>query len=173
MTNEHHPKLKQTEYQGPIVIKKLTDRIYGTVVEVAEESGYKIDDQHYVSQVKKAFDQIAIIFITDFLAKKNENLKKDVKKKSTDFIAQLVVDDTIDACKNDPKEIEKILNLLKGDQGDDMVQYVMHKYLGSGGGSYDKRILDRGKAIKTSADELKKSMIAQFQECLESIKYFD
>lgn len=65
------------EYQGPLIVKKLTEEIYTTIVRVGEESGYKIDNHYFLSQVLTSFDKIKEEFLTDFLARLNKNHQKD------------------------------------------------------------------------------------------------
>jgi hypothetical protein len=61
------------EYQGPLIVNKLTDEIYTTIVRLGEESGYKIDNHHFLSQVLTAFKNIEGQFVADFLEQVRKN----------------------------------------------------------------------------------------------------
>jgi hypothetical protein len=95
--------------------------------------------------------------------------KENSEHGMTDYVAQLVLDDTIKSIKigngRKVKEgVREFLVLLKGPDGDSMIQYVMENYLGFPNGLPDKRILNKGKSINISAEELKKLIIEKFEK---------
>jgi len=95
--------------------------------------------------------------------------KENREQGMADYVAQLVLEDTIKSIKvgNGRRVkvgIQEFLVLLKGPDGDDIIQYLMQNYLGSGNGLPDKRILDRGEPINVTAEELKKLIIEKFEK---------
>ena len=102
------------------------------------------------------------------------NFKKENREPGmADYVAQLIFDDTIKSMKRGnggrvELGIEEFSDLLKGPDGDNIIQYLMENYLGFPNGLPDKRILDKGEPIDITAKELKTLLIAKFAKASEN-----
>jgi len=102
------------------------------------------------------------------------NFKKENREPGmADYVAQLIFDDTIKSMKRGnggrvELGIEEFSDLLKGPDGDNIIQYLMENYLGFPNGLPDKRILDKGEPINITAKELHALLIAKFEKASEN-----
>lgn len=108
----------------------------------------------------------------------NFNFKKENREpRMADYVAQLIFDDTIKSIRVSNGRrveigIEEFSDLLKGPDGDNIIQYLMENYLGFPNGLPDKRILDKGEPINITAKELKTLLIAKFAKASSNHQQF-
>lgn len=107
----------------------------------------------------------------------NFNFKKENQKQGmADYVAQLILNDTIKSIKKGnggrKQGVQEFLVLLKGPEGESIIQYLMQNYLGFPNGLPDKRILDRGEAINITAEELQTLLIKKFEEASRNPQQF-